>query len=87
LSKDGVLPPSFAAIREEMEQAQIAAGGDEADVDYIFEIPLKLAKNLVGFKHDEEYDHVLDGHFQVLSRNAPTRGEPSRGFLRRLFGK
>jgi hypothetical protein len=87
LSTHGVLPPSFAAIREEMDRAQIAAGGDEADVDYIFEIPLKLAENLIGFKHDEDYNHVLDGQFHVLSRNASMRGDPSRGLLRRLFGK
>jgi hypothetical protein len=65
-----------------MEQAQLDAGGDQAGVDYIFEIPLKLAESLVGFKHDEDDKHVIDGHYVVLSRT-----EPAGGLLRRLFGK
>jgi hypothetical protein len=48
LATDGDLPESFPAIRKEMEEAQHAAGGDDADVDYIFEIPLKLAEALGG---------------------------------------
>ena len=82
LDTDGDLPESFTAIRKEMEKAQLAAGGDDADVDYIFEIPLKVAQALVGFKHDEDDAHVIDGHYVVLSRTAP-----AGGVLRRLFGK
>jgi hypothetical protein len=82
LSTDGQLPQSFPAIRNEMERAQLAAGGDEADVDYIFEIPLKVAEALVGFKHDDWGAHLIDGHFAVLSRPAG-----ARGLLRRLFSK
>ena len=82
LSTEGELPQCFPVIRKEMEQAQLAAGGDEADVDHIFEIPLKVAEALVGFKHDEDCAHLVDGHFAVYSRNAP-----EGGFLRRLFTK
>jgi hypothetical protein len=82
LSTDGELPESFPAIRKAMEQSQLAAGGDEADVDYIFEIPLKVAKSIVGFKHDEECAHLLDKSFSVMSRTAPTES-----LRRRLFRK
>jgi hypothetical protein len=82
LAMDGDLPQSFPAIRNEMEQAQLDAGGDHAGVDYIFETPLKLAEALVGFKHDEDDTHVIDGRYVVLSRT-----EPAGGMLRRLFGK
>jgi hypothetical protein len=82
LSTDGVLPDSFPAIRNDMEKAQLAAGGDEAGVDYIFDIPLKLAQSLVGFKHDEACTHLLDKGFSVMSRTAP-----AAGLLRRLFRK
>lgn len=82
LDTDGDLPASLTAIRKEMEEAQHAAGGDDADVDYMFEIPLKVAEALVGFKHDEDDSHVIDGHYVVLYRTAPTGG-----VLRRLFGK
>lgn len=82
LSAEGELPETFPAIRGEMEQLQAAEGGDEAGVDYIFEIPLKVAQALVGFKHDEECPHLVDKHYVVLSRFVPPKG-----FLHRLMGK
>ena len=81
LATVGELPESFAAIRKEMEELQTAAGGEDADVDYIFEIPLTVARTLVGFKHDETCPHLIGGHFEVLSRVAPRSG-----ILARLFG-
>jgi hypothetical protein len=35
LSTDGELPQSFPAVRDQMEQLQSGAGGDDAGVDYI----------------------------------------------------
>jgi hypothetical protein len=81
LTVEGELPACFQAIREEMEALQLAEGGDAAEVDHIFEIPLKVAETLVGFKHDEDCGHLIDEHFVVLSRPAP------KGFLRGLFGR
>lgn len=68
LDSEGELPKCFASIRDEIENAQRAEGGDDADVDLIFEIPLKIAQSLVGFKHDENYESVLKGNFMVLSQ-------------------
>src|SRR5579859_682370 len=56
LSTEGELPVPFPAIRRDMEQLQTAEG-DNAGVDYIFDIPSKVAQALVGFKHDEECPH------------------------------
>ena len=81
LSVDGHLPECFASIRHEMENAQRAAGGDAAGVDHIFEIPLKVAQALVGFKHDEVCPHMTEEQFVVLSRSAP-----KTGLIARLFG-
>jgi hypothetical protein len=81
LETEGTLPDCFAAIRSEMEEAQRAEGGDDADVDMIFEIPLKVAETLVGFKHDEDWPHVIDGRFHVLD-GAP----PKKGLFSKLFG-
>jgi hypothetical protein len=64
-----------------MENAQGAAGGDEADVDHIFDIPLKVAQSIVGFKHDEDCPHMSEERFVVLSGHAP-----KRKFLGKLFG-
>ncbi|HEY5959231.1 MAG TPA: hypothetical protein VIV60_21885 [Polyangiaceae bacterium] len=80
LSTNGELPESFSSIRSEMEEAQRAAGGLDADVDYIFEIPLKVAQSLVGFKHDECCSQIADGQFVVLDRKVP-----KKGLLARLF--
>jgi hypothetical protein len=74
LDTDGELPKCFASIRQEMEEAQRAEGGEEADVDYIFEIPLKVAQVIVGFKHDEEYPHLTDEQFLVMSRPPQKKG-------------
>lgn len=81
LDIDGELPECFAPIQEKMKGAQSAAGGDDADVDYIFEIPLEVARTLVGFKHDESYESVISGGFAVLSD-----GKSKKSFLARLFG-
>lgn len=82
LDSEGDLPKCFASIRDEMEQAQRTEGGDDANVDLIFEIPLKIAQSLVGFKHDENYEPAVDGGFKVLSL-----GGKQAGFFSRLFGR
>jgi hypothetical protein len=78
LSIDGDLPESFSSIRIEMEEAQRT---DDAGVDYLFEIPLRVAQSIVGFKHDEACPHLTEGHFVVLSR------PPKKGFLGKLFSR
>ncbi len=82
LDVEGSLPDCFSAIRREMEDMQGAEGGDDADVDYIFEIPLRVAQGLVGFKHDEECPHISKEQFVVLSR--PTI---RKSFFAKLLGK
>lgn len=82
LDTAGQLPDYFSAIKNEMEEAQRAEGGDDADVDYIFEIPLRVAQALVGFKHDEECPHVSEEQFVVLSRPAMRKS-----FFAKLLGK
>jgi len=78
LSTDGTLPDCFASIRSELEEAQRAEGGEDADVDYIFDIPLKVAQSIVGFKHDEHCPHLTEDRFVVLSKG-------KKGLLGRLF--
>ena len=56
----GQLPDSFVAVRDETmreQQAEDTAG--EGDVDHIFDIPLLIAKELTGFKHDDQRDQAL----------------------------
>jgi hypothetical protein len=61
-----------------MEDQQVAEGGEAAGVDYLFEIPLEVAKSLVGFKHDESCPHLIGGRFEVMSRIAPKPNPLSR---------
>ena len=60
LEARGQLPDSFVALRDEKirEQQTDDAGGD-GDVDHVFEVPLLVAKQFTGFKHDEPRDASL----------------------------
>jgi hypothetical protein len=80
LDIDGNPPESLTTIRKEMEALQLAEGGDKAGVDYLFEIPLEVAKSLVGFKHDEICAHLTGGRFEAMARAAATPGVFSRFF-------
>jgi len=53
LSTSGLLPDGYPEIAKEFTEKQKESGGEESDIDYIFEIPLQVAKSIVGFKHDE----------------------------------
>ena len=81
LETDGEPPDVFPAIKKAMEDAQRAEGRTNTDVDYIFEIPLKVAQAIVGFKHDEECPHLTDEKFVVMSRPASRKG-----LLNKLWG-
>jgi hypothetical protein len=83
LAVEGEPPACFLGIRQEMEAKQDAEGGDKANVDYMFEIPLLVAEKFVGFKHDERCDLMAEPAFSVLSRS-DTKGP---GLFSRLFGK
>lgn len=78
LEIEGQPPPIFSEIRATLEKEQEEAGGKDADVDHLFDIPLKVAESITGFKHDV----VLEGEFEVLQRNDP---RPT-GLFKRLFG-
>jgi len=52
LEQSGVAPEIFEGIKKKYFDKQDEAGGNEADVDYIFEIPTVLAQEITGFKHD-----------------------------------
>jgi len=65
LSADGTLPDFFASVRDELLGKQAAEGGADAGVDYVFEIPLELARRITGFAHDSAASVEID-RFEVL---------------------
>jgi hypothetical protein len=89
LDVTGAPPPALAEIRAHAFQEQEEEGGEEADVDFIHEIPLEIAKTACGFRADDE----LDMEFFRLepegrATGALTDGRPQRrGFLARLFSR
>jgi len=53
LEVSGSPPPSLSKHQASCTAEQEQAGGADADVDHLFEVPLLVAKELTGFKHDE----------------------------------
>ena len=67
----GALPTGFEVMAAEYKEAQEADGSEKAGVDHYFEIPLIAAKEIIGFKHDEDIPGVDYEGFDVL-RNGPS---------------
>ncbi len=71
LVADGDLPPTYEAVRARFAAQQDEEDpGDECGVDHYFEIPLELARQRVGFKHDEVGDAEGTRKFIVLTDRA-----------------
>lgn len=66
----GTAPPAFEGIQRRLVAEQDAVGGEKADVDWIYDAPAELAKELTGFRHDQDISGVSGDAFQVL-RVAP----------------
>ena len=83
LETKGNLPPMFAPISERLGAEQAAAGGENAEVDHIFDIPVEMVAQLTGYRHDRVMPELGDRPFEVL---ATTEATPKRSLLRRLLG-
>jgi hypothetical protein len=75
LNTSGTLPPGFEAMAAAHKEAQEADGGEKAGVDHYFEIPLNAAKEITGFKHDEDIPGINYENFELL-RKASSSIEP-----------
>lgn len=76
----GTPPKQLAEIRDRLVSTQQAEGGEDADVDFIFEVPVKLGVALCGYRVDGG-EGVEDPEFFVLT---PPRRP---GLFERLFGR
>ncbi|MGD0641885.1 MAG: hypothetical protein ABSC22_14145 [Roseiarcus sp.] len=52
VSTRGRPPESFADIHRRLAAEQDDAGGERAEVDYIFDAPVELAAAVTGYRHD-----------------------------------
>jgi hypothetical protein len=64
----GEPPPSYAVALTEAKASQDAEDAAAAEVDFYFEVPLQVAKSIVGFKHDEECPGIDYECFEVINR-------------------
>ncbi|WMW79610.1 hypothetical protein RF679_13240 [Undibacterium cyanobacteriorum] len=62
----GEMPNQFDEIFSVQRQEQDNAGGEDADVDYFFDIPPMLAETITNFRHDQVPDLGVDAPFEVL---------------------
>ena len=53
IAAEGALPGKFQELRDRTLDQQKHEGGDKAEVDYVFDIPLLIAQGICGFRHDE----------------------------------
>jgi len=83
LETEGAPPAQLEAIVREAKAEQDKEGGEDANVDLIFDVPLRLAHSVCGFNLSE--GDPQDIRFSVLRR---TGAVPARkpGFFARLFG-
>src|SRR2546430_2051623 len=82
LEQKGDFPPTFASICARLRSEQQAAGGEKADVDHIFHIPVELAEALTGWRHDRRISGLGVNAFELL---VMTAAMPKRSCIIRLL--
>jgi hypothetical protein len=70
LQSSGDLPATFANVRTKFFSEQAVEGGEKANVDLIFEIPLQIGVEFTGFRHDHDYPTDEETPFRVLVADA-----------------
>ena len=70
LQASGETPTTLVNIRTKFFSDQEAEGGEKANVDLIFEIPLQIGVEFTGFRHDHDYPRDEANPFQVLVADA-----------------
>lgn len=63
----GDIPNQYDSIRERLVSLQYANGGEQATVDYIFDVPIEVAASVTGFRHDREVSNTEDEPIEVLT--------------------
>lgn len=81
LDVSGVPPDQFEVVRARLSQTQDTNGGDQSEVDYIFDVPLETAEAVCGYKHDKTIFDWGEPQFTVIEM------EKGKGWLGGLFGK
>ena len=80
LSANGELPAHYEAIKDEFVSKQNAEGGEEADVDFIFDIPPQVAKKICGYKHDEGTPPWIPPGPVTFTQNETSKARPKKAW-------
>jgi hypothetical protein len=66
LEGEGELPGDFDALKAEYVKQQDEAGGENASVDCLCEVPLELALSVTGFRYNLRYEDSQEPVFEEL---------------------
>ena len=83
LDVSGNPPTGFAMIRDRLIHEQDEAGGEKSATDFVHEIPLELAKDVCGYRADED-ESVFVGLKRALG-SIDAEQSPRKGIFARLF--
>ncbi len=72
----GELPEGFDELRQGIFEEQKKEDAGRAEVDFVFDLPLLAAKEITGFKHDEDPVGPLKAAPRVFADLAPRRSRP-----------
>lgn len=67
----GEPPPAFGAIRDRLFAEQTAEDEGDAEVDHVFDIPVEVAEDLTGYRHDRWQFEWGEPRFTALVPRAP----------------
>ena len=77
LEIEGTPPEMFGPVREDLTSKQTKADVEKRGVDYIFDIPVELAKHITGYRHDMDIPGLEKTAFEVLKQNRDVQQPPS----------
>ncbi len=66
LKVNGSPPAVFGAIRDRLIAQQKSEDMKDPEVDHVFEIPVALAKEMTGYRYDQESEGLGPGALEVL---------------------
>jgi hypothetical protein len=83
LARTGNPPPQLDQIYRATRAQQETEGGEGAGVDYMFDVPTKLAKSICGYMMGE----TEGPDFRYAELRRAGSASPKGGFFARLFGR
>jgi hypothetical protein len=68
-----LLSAALASIRDRLKAAQDADAGEKSGGDFIYDAPIEMARELTGFRHDQDIPGIAGDAFHILQRAKTTK--------------